>query len=133
MKNILKAFFATVGRVVTSWNNWNRRKEGESLTVDMNVVLSHTCSMSQGIYRFGFIPGHFLVAEPSLCLPGSLQIRPLYIKELQIMKEVEYGYLQRIWILTKLPLFLGLEVKNMASRMLGSEIIMQHAVYIHRF
>lgn len=29
----------------------------------------------------------------------------------------------------KLPLFFGLEVKNMASRTLGSEIIMQHTLF----
>lgn len=40
MENMLKAVFATVGRVVASWSNWNRRKEWERLIIDMNVVFS---------------------------------------------------------------------------------------------
>lgn len=46
MENMLKAVFGTVGRVVASWSNWNRRKEWERLIIDMNVVLSHLCSIA---------------------------------------------------------------------------------------
>lgn len=48
---MLKAVFATVGGVVTSWNNWNRRKEWERLTIDMNVVLSHMWSIKALVPR----------------------------------------------------------------------------------
>lgn len=52
---MLRAVFATVGRVVTSWNNCNRRKKRESLTNDMNVVLSHMCSVT------ALVAGHLYI------------------------------------------------------------------------
>lgn len=97
MENILKAVFATVDRVVISWNNWNRRKEWERLTTDMNVVLSPICSIT------ALIPGHLYVCVCPRTLSsgktisvsaGSLQIgKSLYLKEFKVMKHVEYGYL----------------------------------------
>lgn len=52
---MLKAVFATVGGVVTGWNNWNRKKEWERLTIDMNAVLSPMCSIT------ALVPGHLYV------------------------------------------------------------------------